>query len=275
MSTTATQLPPNVLQRDELPSMRPSGRFGDVVFANLTRLAASDHAIAAGCNHRVAGLWRDAVHSGVRPAVSVDRRVGPGTEQVRRAGDDLRHRRHVDHRVDHCGSSQLRYCAVSDRTLAEMVEAPTRHRNRTARSDPVDRLWHVGTAGFRSYSCASMCNNLCKLRSETCRSSAGLSSGPPVGIGILSAGIILAIMIIPFIAAVMRDVFEVTPALAEGVGIWARLDDLGSGLASRDAVHQSGCRGRHHARARPRARRDDGGDVRDRQLQSAEHVVAV
>ena len=38
-------------------------------------------------------------------------------------------------------------------------------------------------------------------------------SGPPVGIGILSAGIILAIMIIPFISAVMRDVFEVTPAL--------------------------------------------------------------
>jgi phosphate transport system permease protein len=40
-----------------------------------------------------------------------------------------------------------------------------------------------------------------------------LFSGPPVGIGILSAGIILAIMVIPFIASVMRDVFEVTPAL--------------------------------------------------------------
>ena len=40
-----------------------------------------------------------------------------------------------------------------------------------------------------------------------------LFSGPPVGIGILSAGIILAIMIIPFIAAVMRDVFEVTPVM--------------------------------------------------------------
>jgi len=40
-----------------------------------------------------------------------------------------------------------------------------------------------------------------------------LVSGPPVGIGILSAGIILAIMIIPFISAVMRDVFEVTPTL--------------------------------------------------------------
>ncbi len=40
-----------------------------------------------------------------------------------------------------------------------------------------------------------------------------LVSGAPVGIGILSAGIILAIMIIPFIAAVMRDVFEVTPPM--------------------------------------------------------------
>ncbi len=38
-----------------------------------------------------------------------------------------------------------------------------------------------------------------------------LFSGAPAGIGILAAGIILAIMIIPFIAAVMRDVFEVTP----------------------------------------------------------------
>ena len=38
-------------------------------------------------------------------------------------------------------------------------------------------------------------------------------SGPPVGIGILPAGIILAIMIIPFIASVMRDVFQVTPTL--------------------------------------------------------------
>jgi len=38
-------------------------------------------------------------------------------------------------------------------------------------------------------------------------------SGPPMGIGILTAGIILAIMVIPFIASVMRDVFEVVPAL--------------------------------------------------------------
>ncbi|HNE27258.1 MAG TPA: phosphate ABC transporter permease PstC [Pseudomonadales bacterium] len=40
-----------------------------------------------------------------------------------------------------------------------------------------------------------------------------LFSGPSLGIGILAAGIILAIMIIPFITSVMRDVFEQVPSL--------------------------------------------------------------
>ena len=38
-----------------------------------------------------------------------------------------------------------------------------------------------------------------------------LFQGAPNGIGILTAGFILSIMIIPFIASVMRDVFEVVP----------------------------------------------------------------
>jgi phosphate transport system permease protein len=40
-----------------------------------------------------------------------------------------------------------------------------------------------------------------------------LFSGPPLGIGMLTAGIILAIMVIPFMSAVMRDMFEVVPAV--------------------------------------------------------------
>jgi len=53
-----------------------------------------------------------------------------------------------------------------------------------------------------------------------------LFQGAPQGIGMLSAGIILAIMVIPFIAAVMRDVFEVVPpmlkesAYAVGATTW-------------------------------------------------------
>ena len=49
-----------------------------------------------------------------------------------------------------------------------------------------------------------------------------LFQGAPIGIGLLCAGVILAIMIIPYISAVMRDVFEITPTLlkesAYGVG---------------------------------------------------------
>ena len=39
-----------------------------------------------------------------------------------------------------------------------------------------------------------------------------LFQGPPMGIGMLTAGIVLAIMVIPFIASIMRDVFMITPA---------------------------------------------------------------
>jgi phosphate transport system permease protein len=40
-----------------------------------------------------------------------------------------------------------------------------------------------------------------------------LFQGAPMGIGMLAAGIILAVMVIPFIASVMRDVFEVVPGV--------------------------------------------------------------
>jgi phosphate transport system permease protein len=38
-----------------------------------------------------------------------------------------------------------------------------------------------------------------------------LFQGPPFGIGVLTAGLVLAIMVIPFISAVTRDVFETVP----------------------------------------------------------------
>lgn len=39
-----------------------------------------------------------------------------------------------------------------------------------------------------------------------------LFSGPPLGIGMLTAGIILGVMVIPFISSVMRDVFALVPS---------------------------------------------------------------
>jgi phosphate transport system permease protein len=40
-----------------------------------------------------------------------------------------------------------------------------------------------------------------------------LFAGPPYGIGMLTAGFILAIMVLPFITAISRDVFEAVPAV--------------------------------------------------------------
>ena len=40
-----------------------------------------------------------------------------------------------------------------------------------------------------------------------------LFAGPPLGIGVLTAGFILAVMVLPFISSVMRDVFETVPAV--------------------------------------------------------------
>jgi phosphate transport system permease protein len=40
-----------------------------------------------------------------------------------------------------------------------------------------------------------------------------LFAGPPLGIGILTAGLILSIMVLPFITAVMRDVFLTVPPM--------------------------------------------------------------
>ena len=49
-----------------------------------------------------------------------------------------------------------------------------------------------------------------------------LFAGPPFGTGLFTAAMILAVMVIPFIAATMRDVFETVPAVfkesAYGVG---------------------------------------------------------
>ncbi|AQS49931.1 phosphate ABC transporter permease subunit PstC [Thioclava nitratireducens] len=51
----------------------------------------------------------------------------------------------------------------------------------------------------------------------------GLFAGPPYGIGMLTAGLILAMMILPFIASLARDIFQTVPPMlresAYGMGM--------------------------------------------------------
>ena len=59
-----------------------------------------------------------------------------------------------------------------------------------------------------------------------------LFAGPPLGIGMLTAGLVLAIMVIPFISAVMREVFRTVPnrlkesAYALGSTTWEVVWDI-------------------------------------------------
>ncbi|HET7932168.1 MAG TPA: phosphate ABC transporter permease subunit PstC [Rhodanobacteraceae bacterium] len=59
-----------------------------------------------------------------------------------------------------------------------------------------------------------------------------LFQGPPIGLGLLTAGIVLAVMILPFICAVMREVFQTVPtrlkesAHALGATTWEVVWDI-------------------------------------------------
>ena len=63
-----------------------------------------------------------------------------------------------------------------------------------------------------------------------------LFQGPPYGIGMLTAGIILAVMILPFITSITRDVFETVPPMLKEVGLRPRRHDLGGRLEGGAAV---------------------------------------
>ncbi len=80
-----------------------------------------------------------------------------------------------------------------------------------------------------------------------------LFEGPPLGVGLFAAGVILAIMILPTIVAVSREVITQRADGATRGDVRAGRDPLGGrdqGGAARRAV---GHRGRHHPRARPGA----------------------
>ena len=52
-----------------------------------------------------------------------------------------------------------------------------------------------------------------------------LFAGPPFGIGMLTASLILAIMVLPFITSIARDVFETVPPMLKEV-FWQSREDV-------------------------------------------------
>jgi phosphate transport system permease protein len=58
-----------------------------------------------------------------------------------------------------------------------------------------------------------------------------LFAGPPLGLGVLTAGLILAVMVLPFIASVSRDVFQTVPPML-------RESAYGMGATTAEVVRQ-------------------------------------
>ena len=92
-----------------------------------------------------------------------------------------------------------------------------------------------------------------------------LFAGPPFGTGIFTAALILAVMVIPFIAATMRDVFETVPAVYKEFGLRGGLHHLGGHALDRATLHKGLGGRRHHAGPRPCTGRDHGCDLCNRQ----------
>ena len=103
--------------------------------------------------------------------------------------------------------------------LCPLPLAPAdRHRDRTARRHPLDHLRHLGRLLFASVHAG--------LYPAVAHRTLGndpligvLFSGPPLGYGLLTAGLVLAVMILPFVTAISRDVFETVPPVLEGGGL--------------------------------------------------------
>jgi len=93
-----------------------------------------------------------------------------------------------------------------------------------------------------------------------------LFAGPPYGIGMLTAGLILAIMVLPFVTSISRDVFDAVPPVLKEAA-------YGLGCTTWEVVRfrrapytrVGGDRRASMLGPRPRARRDHGGDLRHRQ----------
>ena len=273
MSTATAAMPPAMTAQMEPlaaagahAARRAPGRAAVAGLAVRTHddVLRAVRAVHARRDHRRAGLGGGSRVREIRPRVLLHRRLGPGEDELRRAGADLRHARHLDDRPADRRAGQLRHRDLSHRDVPRRPQASARHRGRAAGGDPVDHLRDVGAvrvrAGVRGLRPAGAHQGLRRpvdprpaVPGRAQRHRRALGGHHPVhhGDSVHRLGD----------ARRVRD----RAAGAQGIGLRHRRDDVGGGLERRAALHQGRRHRRHHARPRPGAGRDDGGDVRHRQ----------
>ncbi len=191
-------------------AMRPSSDWEKKIFRGATLAAAILVLLLLGgvAVALVKGAWPALAHFKLQ---FLTRQIwNPVTEKFGAPGGDLRHHRHLDHRdggghplsfgisiflTDLCPPWLKRPVGTAVELLAAVPSIIFRHLGHVrvcAHPATTVQPWLIDHLG-------------------PCPGSGCCFRGPPFGIGILTASLVLSIMVLPFIASVMRDVFETVP----------------------------------------------------------------
>ena len=141
----------------------------------------------------------------------------------------------------------LRHRRVPDRDLPAVAARPDCHLHRAAGCGAQHRVRHLGPVRAGAGPAAHVQPWLIDVLGDL-PVIGKLFRGPPFGIGLLTAGFVLAVMVLPFITSVMREVFLVDAALAEGSRLRSGRHAVGSHLGRGAAQLARRRRRRHHAR---------------------------
>ena len=199
---------------------------------------------------RLAEHSRDWVLASSASAAGTPSRGIPGATAV-----PVRHARDVGARALARRSGRARRRDLPDRSRSAASATAVAVARRAPRRDPERRLRALGCARPRAAPAHARVEPALAASSGGCR----LFRGPQVGVGLLCASLVLAIMVLPTIASVSRDVLRaVPPELREG--------GLALGATPWDVVRRvvlpharCGHPRRDPPRLRARGRRDDGG----------------
>ena len=195
-------------------------RLGDVAFRQLTRAAAF-------CVLLLLGAVIASLIQGSLPALRAfgfqfhhDRPVESGHRKFRCAGADLWHAGYLDHRHADRGPGWTDDRFFLTELCPQWLRRPIGIAIELLAGVPsiIYGIWGLFVFAPPAGHAAAVPDQYAGQRAGD----APLFAGPPYGIGILTAGLILTIMVLPFVTAISRDVFEAVPAVlkeaAYGVG---------------------------------------------------------
>ncbi len=184
-------------------------RLSDTVFRNLTRIAAIGVLLLLSgvIVSLISGSCR---HSGIRVQLSHQPKLEPGYRQLRRAAGDLRHADHFGHCHADRGSGRPDDRFFLTEMCPQWLRRPIGIAIELLAGIPsiIYGIW--GLFMFAPFLQATLQPFLIKTFHGFPVVGA-LFAGPPYGIGMLTAGLILAIMVLPFVTSISRDVFEAVP----------------------------------------------------------------